>query len=179
MKRYFTPSSEVERIAAGLREKYRIVPERTLAVCYRGTDKDREVKPVDPAEYLAAGRHLLETVLFDRVYVQTDQQQVRDFLMNGFGDLAFFVEEMPVTSTTHAAIHRMNIEAKMGLDRTEFGRRLVAAVSIMSSCAAVVTHTGKVGLRTSLEQGKADGLYQFTKNQSLDPALPSEAPAVI
>lgn len=156
MARYFYPGDEVKRIEAELVAKYAIKPSRTITVCYRGTDKGTEIAIADPEVYLEKTRALLKRHPRSRVLVQTDQSQVRDFLMNNLGDCAFYIDEMPVTETS-TAIHQVINQHQ----QVSFGQTLLAAVLIMASTKHLVTHTGNMALWTVLYRGHVRGVTQL------------------
>ena len=99
---YFNPSSLVKGRIQQFFEKYRICPDRTIGVCYRGTDKVFEVRAISPSRYLSEVKKLLKKHTDLRVLVQTDQKQVRDYLLSEIGPAAFYIEELPVTCSSSA-----------------------------------------------------------------------------
>src|SRR5579872_4910028 len=97
-RRYFSQSAPQVLLKDRLVEKYGITPSRTLAVCYRGTDKYKEVPLVDVKRYIT----LVDSIMsahsdLNRILIQTDQRQVRDVLVDTFKTQAFYIDEMPVT----------------------------------------------------------------------------------
>lgn len=156
LKRYFTPSEEVLQRRMELVSRHSIDPRKTIAVCYRGTDKATEIELAPPREYLEAVQQILRKKPGYRVLVQTDQAQVRDYLMNELGDLAFYLPEMPVTesdSVIHAVIPRDQ--------QVDFGQTLLATVLIMAETKYLVTHTGNMALWTVLFRGNTKRTIQL------------------
>ena len=145
ISRYFSPADEVKRREANLLAKYDIDPSRTITVCYRGTDKGTELALEDPEVYLDASRALLKRRPRSRVLVQTDQAQVRDFLVSSLGERAFYIDEMPVTET-ETAIHQIITPEQ----QVSFGQTLLATVLVMASTKHLITHTGNMALWTVL-----------------------------
>ena len=158
--RYFSPVEEVKRREANLLAKYGIDPGRTITVCYRGTDKGTELALEDPEAYLDATRALVRRRPRCRVLVQTDQTQVRDFLVNSLGERAFYIDEMPVTETQTAIHHVITPEQQVS-----FGQTLLATVLIMANTRHLITHTGNMALWTVLYRGNVRGVTQLGLSQ--------------
>ena len=168
MRRFFTPSASVRTVQERLAARAGYDPARTVAICWRGTDKHQEVPPTDIGEYIALADRLIASGEADRVLIQTDQAQARDAVVARFGSRCLFFDELPV-STGQAALHHTDLAGEHGLGRVEFARRLVAAVELVSRARHVVTHTGNVGLWIALFRGSADGLWQFDRDCRLVP----------
>ena len=152
---YFSPTSHLKKKIDEIINQYKIVPEKTVVVCYRGTDKHVEVAPVDIGQYMDAADLLLKQNPGFRLLVQTDQQQIKEQLLDVFSSLAFAIDEMPTTSSDQV-IHKM-----IRSDRFEFATTLLAVVYIISKCKFIITHTGNVAYWSSLFRGHTDGLIQF------------------
>src|SRR5439155_13889560 len=154
---YFNPSSLVKSRIQQFFEKYRICPDRTIGVCYRGTDKVFEVRAISPSRYLSEVKKLLKKHTDLRVLVQTDQKQVRDYLLSEIGPAAFHIEGMPVTCSSSA----MHITTEKTISNFELGINLLAAVKILAQCKYVVSHTGNVSLWIFLYRGSARNCCQL------------------
>lgn len=129
---------------------------RYLGVSIRGTDKAEEVFPVDSSVYLETARGFLDAGRVDRVFVQTDQAQVRSLFLRELAGRCDVVERLPVTEGG-VAIH--DLEAIDGR-RVDFARDMLAAVSILAEMPFVLTHTGNIAAWTVLLRGSVDGVYQ-------------------
>ena len=154
---YFNPSPLVESRIQQFFEKYQICPARTIGVCYRGTDKSFEVPSITPSRYLSEVQQLLHKHPDFRVLVQTDQKQVRDYLVNEIGPAAFYIEEMPVTSSVSA----MHITSDKPMSNFELGINLLSVVKILAQCEYLVTHTGNVSLWIFLYRGSSRNCRQL------------------
>jgi hypothetical protein len=159
LNRYFSPSEGIRRIVDAWKVKYRFDGSRTIGVCYRGTDKGTEVKLADPRAYLNVTRNLLKKHPDYRVMIQTDQQQVRDLFLREFGDCCWFIEELPVTSGQASLAHISTRER--GVDRHQFGLRILASALLLADCNQLVNHTGNMGLWIALFRGHREHAVQF------------------
>lgn len=168
MHRYFTPRPAVRMVQRQLASRVRYDPARTVALCWRGTDKHLEVRPTEIGEYIALADRLLSTGEVERVLIQTDQVQAREAVVAHFGDRCLFFDALPV-STGDKALHHTDLAREHGLSRGEFGPRLVAAIDLVAQARHVITHTGNVGLWIALLRGTADRLWQFDRECRLVP----------
>ena len=154
---YFEPSFLVQSRIQQFFEKYHICPDKTIGVCYRGTDKVSEVPSISPIRYLSEVQTLLKKHNDLRVLVQTDQKQVRDYFLSEIGPAAFYIEEMPVTCSSSA----MHITTEKTISNFELGINLLAAVKILAQCEYLVSHTGNVSLWIFLYRGSARNCRQL------------------
>lgn len=155
IEKFFTPSKKVSELIYGFVNKYKINYEKTISVCYRGTDKYTEIKIWPVESYWNALVPILDSNPDHRVMIQTDQEQVRDFFINKLGDRCFFLEELPVTKGERV-IHEVLEESKLN-----FGVKLLAATIIMSRSKYLITHTGNVAYWTLLYRGSFENVVQF------------------
>ncbi len=167
--RLFPPSLAVRGCVHAMRRESGIMPERTLAIVYRGTDKGTEVTLAPVAAYIAAARAILARHPYLDVVVQTDQAQARDAVLAAFGDRCRFFGELPVTSGS-TAIHDLQFGVEVPMRREAFAQKMMAATLILSRCAHVVTYSGNIGAWIAIYRGSAANVHQFDSNGELVPA---------
>lgn len=151
IQNYFLPSDIVRAKQEEFVHKYKIEFENTIGMCYRGTDKWLEVAQIQPEFYVHEVKRVLAKDSGLRVFIQTDQQQIRDRFMKVLGERAFFLSELPVSSSP-SGVHYMS-ESERGISNFEWGVRILAAVDILAKCRYTITHTGSIGLWTYLFRG--------------------------
>lgn len=157
----FHPSSSVIRVASELIRSSGVVPGRTIAVIYRGTDKSSDSKLATVDDYIG----IVDKILHDSpgvfsVLIQTDQEQARERMLGHFGKRGRFFRQLPVTRGK-AAIHQLAFGKDINMGREEFAKRMMAATLILSQCAYVVTYSGNVGAWVAIYRGTSKNLYQF------------------
>lgn len=165
MEKYWNLSDSILEIQNMLIEKYKIDFSKTLAVIYRGTDKDKEVKLADPKLYLRKAEEILNQNTDFRILIQTDQKQVRDLFINHFNDRCFFLEEMPVNDG-EKALHNLD-EKILKTNKCEFGKMVLAVTHLISKCNFIVNHTGNMALWICLFRGNSDNMFQFDREGNL------------
>lgn len=155
VNKYFNPSEECKKILAKLENKYQINYPETIAVCFRGTDKYKEVAPSSIEEYINAVQSALNVAPNARILIQTDSKKFRDAFVDRLGEKCFFLEELPVTDSS-LAIH-YHIQG----DRTQFAQYILASVLIIAKCNYVITHTGNTSYWICLYRGGCENLIQL------------------
>jgi len=153
IQNYFEPSDRVKGKQEEFLRKYGIEYGNTIGLCYRATDKWWEIAQIQPEYFVQEAKRLLARDENLRVFVQTDQRQVRDYCLRELGKRAFFLTEMPVTTST-VGIHVLS-ESERGISNVELGVRILAAVNILAKCRYLITHTGSIGLWGYLFRGTA------------------------
>ena len=157
VKNYFEPSEEVLRRAQEIEKEY--LPVRLaelLVVCVRGTDKGTEVRQSSINSYVRKARRLQKQNHKLRVWIQTDQAQIRDLLMEELGPKSFSLDVLPVTLGSTVIHKSATIPTK-----NQFTTDLVALTWLMSRVHSVITYTGNVGYWIALFRGSARRLYQL------------------
>ena len=163
----FYPSPSVINVTNAMITSSGVVPERSVAICYRGTDKSSEIKAAPVKDYIRVANEILgEGAGHLDIVVLTDQGQVRDEIITNFRGRCRFFNELPVTRG-RTAIYNLAFGTAIKMGREEFARRIMAAAIILSRCACVITHTGNVGAWIAIYRGTSKKLYQFDANARL------------
>lgn len=157
VRNYFEPSEEVLRRAQEIEEEYLPVPlAELLVICVRGTDKGTEVRQSSINSYVRKARRLQKKNEKLRVWIQTDQAQIRDLLLEELGPKSFSLDVLPVTWGSTVIHKSANIPTQ-----NQFTTDLVALTWLMSRVHSVITYTGNVGYWIALFRGNARRLYQL------------------
>ena len=162
VKRWFNPSDRVMGKVEKYSKEYEFDPEETIGVFYRGTDKRFEIPISDFRKYRQVLKFLLKKNPESRIFVQTDQEEFRDYLISEFGSKCFYLEEMPVAKGT-TGLHFLKDE-ELQIDRVEYGVRVLAATHLMSRCKALINCTGNMALWITFYRGHTNEMYQFDEN---------------
>ncbi|MGO9644716.1 MAG: hypothetical protein ACLPY5_08225 [Candidatus Bathyarchaeia archaeon] len=110
-----------------------------------------EIAQIQQEYYVQEVKRLIARDPSLRIMIQTDQQQIRDRFMRALGERAFFLSELPVSSSP-IGVHDMS-DSERGISNFENDQRMLAAVNILSKCRYTITHTGSIGLWTYLFRG--------------------------
>lgn len=162
VKRWFNPSDRVMEKVEKYWKEYQFDPDKTIGVFYRGTDKKFEIPISDFRKYRQVLNFLLKKDPESRIFVQTDQEEFRDYLIGEFGSRCFYLEEMPVAKGS-TGLHFLKDE-ELQIDRVEYGVRVLAATYLMSKCKALINCTGNMALWITFYRGRTNEMYQFDEN---------------
>jgi len=143
---YMSPSEALSEKASFFTKEYKIAELNTIAVCYRGTDKFKEVPPTPLSKYFDTIEELIEKEENWQVLIQTDQKQVCEIFLERYREKCIYIKELPVT-TGRIAIHN---DQKACGNREIFAENLCAMCLALSKSKYLITHTGNVGLFLAL-----------------------------
>jgi len=162
IKRWFNPSKRVMEKVEEYIKAYHFDSQKTIGVFYRGTDKKFEIPISNFNNYERVIKFLVKKNPESRIFIQTDQEQFRDYVKGVFGDRCFFIEEMPVAKG-NTGLHFLK-DDELQIDRVEYGIRVLAATYLMSQCKALINCTGNMALWMTFYRGHTNEMYQFDEN---------------
>ena len=154
---YFRLSDEVRTRAQEIENLHLPSPiNEVLVVCLRGTDKGTEVRQSPLRAYVRRAKKLMARHKNVKVWVQTDQAQIRDALLDHLGPRSFSLDILPVTEESQV-IHR----SQEVTSKADFSRDLLATTWLLSQAHSVITYTGNVGYWITIFRGNARRLHQL------------------
>lgn len=165
-KKYFKLTPNIEYKIKFLTEKYNIISENSVSVVYRDTDKWTDFggfNHISPAFYCRIARNIKTETPDIQVLIQTENEGVKKFLMEGLG--AKSIEET-LTSDKSIPLFLYLKEKKL-----EWAEYYVASLWIHAKSKYLITYTGNSGFFLYLIRGTTKNLYQeitFTKNNEME-----------
>jgi hypothetical protein len=162
---YFKPSAGVLKVQDDFVLKYGIRPASAIALVFRGTDKESEVKAAPIGRYIEIAQAALRHQPDLQVIIQTDQMQALEAVLAAIPQ-AIHISELPVTSGA-TVIHHLPLEEEYRISKTAFAVRMLAAIYLLSRCRFVVSHTGNIGLWLACYRGHSSGFFQFDSETAL------------
>ena len=156
VRRYFSPSAQVQRLEHELTAKYAIDPATTVVALYRGGDKHTETILPTHDEMIAKVREVLQSRPGHRLLVQSDEQSFCDRLLQEFGN-SFIIEETPRITTPNSAVQY----EFTAMERQRHAVVFLATLRIISTCDQIVLNSGNVGLWACLYRGSTTGVHQY------------------
>ena len=156
VKRYFSPSEYILNLKEQYIQKYSISTKNTLAICYRGTDKKRELPTLDFNLYTDYSKGVLnKNKNLTNVLVQSDQSQFVNFCKDELsGWNVFQINEIPTTSSDKQISFTTS-------KKQDLATNFLASLLIISKCNFVINHTGNVGMWISLYRENCNQMKQF------------------
>ena len=158
IKKYYTPSKEVKTIEKELVNKYHIDTNKTIAVCYRGTDKKREVNIPSYQEMFDKIKTIQHKYPNHKLLVQSDEQEFIDASKIEFPNLIHFQESRKVSSN-HRAVQFYFPQG----EKVHHAQVFLAIMQILSKCDRVILNSGNVGMWICLFRNSTKGVSQYLK----------------
>ena len=144
LKCYMNPTQILEARINFFIFKYNLRSKRSLAVLYRGTD--REIIEDSLNTYIQTCQRKISENQIDQVIIQTEQIQIRERFMSEFDGKCIFITELPGTKGDLA----MHFEPSFITDKKLWTLDLIAMTFALAECHTIVTYTGNIGLYLSL-----------------------------
>lgn len=163
---YFSPSERVTSISDRILAKYQIDLNKTIVVWYRGTDKRSEVWIASPMAYIKQAEILLTAYPEFKVWIQSEDEDVRNLFCKHFGDRCLIINELP-PSTVGGNVHNLP-EAESNIDRLEIGMMLLSLVTLAAKAKFVICHTGNISFWLCLYRGHTENVQQFDRDGILN-----------
>ena len=157
VQRYFSPSRAVMKKVDMLMEKWRVKPEKTIAVCYRGTDKFRDTGLATFEDFITKAIVFQQKYPDYHILIQTDQAQFWHAATTKLKNVYRF-SETPFTST-NTVMHEIIDQA----DKIEWTQWFLAATIVVSRCAFVVNHSGNVARWICLYRQNTNNMTQYLR----------------
>jgi hypothetical protein len=159
--RFFNPNDLISERKNILINKYKLEPQKTISVLYRGTDKGTELKLGSPTKYLKIVKNILRDNPNFKVLLQTDQTQVIQYFYEQLGDALVTFEETPSTESNKVIWSLMEHHGKDSIDWSQW---FDSALRCVAECKYLVNHTGNVAFFANLYRGNVNKVYQFNEN---------------
>ena len=163
IKKWFSPSDLVLDYVDLFIKKYKINPEDTLAICFRGTDKYKDIDEPSYHNFISHIPSIIKNEGINRVFIQTDQTQFIDFFKSRHPNIPVFnIEEIPTTSSKQHLYKGVIKENKVS-----HSQMFLAAIQILSSCKFLINHTGNVARWIVKYRGSTKNMIQYKGNKLL------------
>jgi hypothetical protein len=171
IKKYFSPSIEIQNIITNIEKKYSLSIEQTSEsivrlskeldynnICvlyYRGNDKNTETQICGYDEYVLLAQDMLKKHPDICFLIQSDETEFIEEMTLLFPNSFYFKEEirhMPRQLTTVDMVMRENIDI--------FSKNYLAITIIMSKCKYIICGSGNCSIWIMLYRGNSNNVYQ-------------------
>ena len=160
IQRYFSPAEAVLQKVDILMKKWKVQPEKTIAVCYRGTDKYRDTGLATFEDFIEKAQFFQRQYPDYHILIQTDQAQFWDIAVENLKNIYRF-SETPFTSSNKVMHEIISDE-----DKVEWTQWFVAATIVISRCAFIINHSGNVGRWICLYRQSANNMTQYLREKN-------------
>lgn len=160
VRAYFSPAQEVIDKAKILMEKWQVKPNKTIAVCYRGTDKFRDTGLATFDDFITKAKTFQQKYPEYHILIQTDQAQFWQAATTELRNTYRF-SETPFTSS-NKVMHEIVSDA----EKVEWSQWFLAATIVVSRCAFIVNHSGNVARWICLYRHNANNMVQYMRKKN-------------
>lgn len=156
IEKYFSPSVKINEIVSNMEKKYNIIYDNTLAVYYRGTDKNIETKlsPFDDFYYQIMV--IINVNKNIKILIQTDTSQFIDYINSKNLENIIIINENK-TSYTNKGIHNEQSRNENYYDMLNF----LSTVLIISKCKYIICSSGNCSIWMMLYRGNNKNVIQY------------------
>jgi hypothetical protein len=155
VKKYFSPSLEIQQMIQHLEEKYHLDYSNLCVLFYRGNDKVTETPLCSYEEYLIYAKNILEKQPQMRFLIQSDETEFIHFMEDHLPHSVVFYDEirhMPKQNSTVDILMKDNIE--------HFSKYYLAITIVMAKCKYVVCGSGNCSIWIMFYREHCKGLFQ-------------------
>ena len=143
IKKYFSPSSEINEIIISIEKKYNLLYENICVLFHRGNDKNREQKKCSYDEYLNYANKLLVSFFLKKkskivFLIQSDETEFIEFMKKKFPNNSFYFKD----EIRHMKKCNSTVDIKMSSQNYEFSKKYLAITIIMSRCNYIICGSG-------------------------------------
>lgn len=164
---YFSPSTQVNEKYLKLINDYNIDFNKTIAVCYRGTDKYKECKTTNPEKFIELINKLIEQNPNHKILIQTDDKYAQELFVNTFKDKCFYIKENVTVKGNKGIYEIFNTKEYENCDLINFTQTFDATCRIIANCDVVVINSSNVSCYIAFCRGNSKNFYQFDANTNL------------
>lgn len=155
IKKYFSPSTEINKIINNIEKKYNIVCANTLAVYYRGTDKFKETRIASFDDFY---NQIIKIVNINKdinILLQTDSAKFIDYINDKKLKNVVIIDENK-TSYTNRGIHKEQSYNTNYQDMFYF----LSTIIILSKCKYIICSSGNCSIWTLFYRGNNKNVIQ-------------------
>lgn len=156
IKKYFSPSIQINEIIDTIENKYKLVYENICVLFYRGNDKNTETKKCGYVDYLSYVEKILEKNENIVFLLQSDETEFIEFMTEKFPDNSFYFKD----EIRHMNKCNSTVDKKMRSTNDEFSKKYLAITIIMSKCKYIICGSGNCDLWIMLYRGNSKNVIQ-------------------
>ena len=156
IKKYFSPSAEINKIIYNIEKKYNIMCTNTLAVYYRGTDKITETQVASFNDFY---NKIIEIVNINKdinILLQTDDAKFIDYINDKNLKNVVIIDENK-TSYTNRGIHKEQSYSTNYQDMFYF----LSTIIILSRCKYIICSSGNCSMWIMLYRENNKNVIQY------------------
>ena len=166
IKKYFTPSNEINEIVEKIENKYQINTIDYNNICvlfYRGNDKITETSIPTYDDIIIKAKEILNKKSNIKFLIKIDETEFIEKIQTEFENTFYFVDEI-----RHMKKCRNTVDRVYKDKNYEFSKYYLAITIIMSKCKYIICGSGNCSIWIVFFRGNANNICQNLNNKWLD-----------
>jgi len=164
VKKYFTPSSEINNIIANIERKYNIDHDNICVLFYRGNDKNTETQICGYSEYVDYAKNIIAQNPQIKFLLQSDETEFLEFMLKLFPDNSFYFKD----EIRHMTKRTDTVDRAMRDNIDVFSKNYLAITIIMSKCKHIICGSGNCSIWIMLYRGNNSNVCQNLQGKWLE-----------
>lgn len=165
VKKYFTPSQDINNIIKNLETKYNLNYDNICVLFYRGNDKNRETKICGYNEYIKYANIVIHKNPEINFLIQSDETQFIELMTRTFPNNSFYFKD---------EIRHMNkcdntVDKTMKDKNYIFSRYYLGITIVMSKCKYIICGSGNCSIWIMLYRENNINVYQNRNGRWIEP----------
>lgn len=153
VNKYFSPSDEILQTQLKLKQSYNILPNNTIGVYYRGTDKKNETVIDSFESYYSKTNDILKSTSM-QVLIQSDSKDFVIYMKERLPNAIVIIEND--TSALHTGIHNEKSREENYKDI----KNLFPTFLILSECKHLICGSSNGSIWMMFYRGHTENVYQ-------------------
>jgi len=163
VKKYFSPSEQIQEIIRTIEQKYNIDYENTCALFYRGNDKSTETKLSEYSEYLPHIQSITAKNPESKFLIQSDETEFIEEMSRLLPQKSFFLKD----EIRHIPKSKTTVDVVFKDKNFVFSKYFLAITMIMSKCKYVICGSGNCSIWIMLFRENCNNVYQYYNDKML------------
>ena len=166
IKKYFTPSNEINEIVEKIESKYQInlIDYNNICVLfYRGNDKIKETSIPTYDDTIAKAKEILNKNPNIKFLIQSDETEFIEKIQTEFENTFYFVDEIRHMKKRCSTVDKVYKDKNY-----EFSKYYLAITIIMSKCKYIICGSGNCSLWIVFFRENANNICQNLNNKWID-----------
>jgi len=156
IKKYFSPSFEINKIVNNIEEKYNLIYENICVLFYRGNDKNRETMKCGYDEYLIYANEIVKKNSKIVFLIQSDETEFIEFMTYNFPNNSFYFKD----EIRHIKKCVSTVDIEMKHLNYDFSKKYLAITIIMSKCKYIICGSGNCDIWIMFYRGNNKNVIQ-------------------
>jgi len=161
IKKYFTPSNEINDILADLKNKYKTNEKKICTLFYRGNDKSKETKLPSYDDIKIKALEIQKKDPSVTFFIQSDEKGFINEMSKAFINSFYFKDDIRTINKSNTTVNLVfNKE-----DTFKFSKKYLAITLFMSESKYIICNSGNCSIWIMLFRGNSDNVNQYLNGE--------------